>query len=71
MKDIKTIPIDELIKDRVESIADSEICRIAIRQGILNYSGGSVQDRLEVNEMIVIKINSELKRRATNANQGE
>ena len=61
--DITQIPIDELLKDKTESLADIQNCQIALRVGIIEYSGGSVQERLDINQKIVNKINEELKRR--------
>ena len=63
MLDIKLIPLDELIADRDASEKDIEICRTAISIGITKYSAGEVQERLDTNERIVIKINEEIKRR--------
>jgi hypothetical protein len=63
MKDIKLIPLEELIKDRDESEKDIDVCETAMRIGIKEYSAGSVQQRLDTNRLILIKINEEIKRR--------
>lgn len=63
MADIKTIPTPELVKDRYESIDDIGLCKKALENGITVYSGGTVRERLRVNEEIVRKIDDELKRR--------
>ena len=61
--DITKMPIEELLKDKQESLADIQNCQIALRISIIEYSGGSVQERLDINQKIVDKINQELKRR--------
>lgn len=63
MKNIQEIPTEELLKDRQDSIHDASVCRQAIKIGITSYSGGSVLERAETNERIVLKIDEELKRR--------
>ena len=63
MLDIKLIPLDELIADRDDSIKDIDVCEMAIKIGIKEYSAGSVQQRLDTNKQILIKINEEIKRR--------
>jgi len=60
---ISEIPLQDLLKDKDESIEDIKICEKALRHDIKNYSGGSVRTRLEVNIGIVNKINDELARR--------
>lgn len=57
------IPTDELLKDKQESLLDIANCKTALRLGITQYSGGSVQERLEINQKIVEKIDIELNRR--------
>lgn len=57
---IEQILTDELLKDKQESILDITICKVALKIGITTYSGGSVQERLEINQKIVDKINKEL-----------
>jgi len=59
---IKEIPLQELLKDKDESLEDIAICAKAIRLNV-KYSGGSIQDRLDTNKRIVEKINNELARR--------
>ncbi|MBU3956448.1 OmpA family protein [bacterium] len=61
--DIEKIPIEELLKDKEESLLDIENCKMALKVGIVKYSGGSVQERLEINQKIVEKIDKELERR--------
>jgi len=57
---IEQILTDELLKDKQESILDIAICKAALKIGITTCSGGSVQERLEINQKIVDKINKEL-----------
>lgn len=71
MKDITTIDIEELQKDKEESLQDIIICENAIQLNIKEYSGGSVQERLDVNKRIVEKINKELLRRGGEKNGKE
>jgi len=59
---IEQIPLDELEKDKQESLEDIIICEKAIRHNV-KYSGGSIQDRLDTNKRILKKINKELSRR--------
>ena len=61
--DIKTIPMKDLLKDKAESIQDVQDCTTALKVGVTTYSGGSVQERLDVNQSIVVKIDNEIKRR--------
>ena len=61
--EIELIPIDELRKDKQDSIVDIENCEHAISMGILRYSGGLVSERLRINKEILTKIDIELKRR--------
>lgn len=66
MIDISKIPDDELERDRLESIADAAVCRLALLHGIQSYSGGaSTAERLRINEAIVAKIEAEQARRTT------
>jgi len=60
---IQTFSLEELIRDREESILDIRVCESAMKVGVYKYSGGWVKDRLEVNRKIVEKIDAELKRR--------
>lgn len=64
------IPIEELIKDREESLVDIQVCENALLVGIHAYSGGSTRERLEVNKKIVAKIDAELERRKLEAQTG-
>lgn len=52
-----------LMQDRKESVSDVGVCTCAILNGIKEYSGGSVQERLDTNNKIIEKIDAELKRR--------
>lgn len=61
--DIQKIPTDELLTDLKESIDDISACQQALHVGVIEYSGGSVQQRLEINKTIVLKIKTELARR--------
>lgn len=61
--EISKIPIQELLNDRLESINDIKVCELALLHGIEKCSGGSVQERLDVNRQYIIKIDEELKRR--------
>jgi len=61
--DITQIPKTELITDRAASLADIAECNKAISLSIHYYSGGSVKERLEVNQGIVDKIDIEILRR--------
>ena len=63
MVDITTIPTTELEKDLHESKIDVDVCQKALDAGILNYSGGSVQERLQDNQKFIITITKELNRR--------
>lgn len=63
MVDITTIPQSELMQDLADSFVDVKHCEAALAVGITKYSGGSVQERLDVNLRIIQKITAELKRR--------
>ena len=66
VKDITTIPYDELIKDRQESELDIPICEAALKIGVTTHKDGtSVQERIDVNKLIIVKIDLELERRRT------
>ena len=67
--DIKKIPIEELQKDRDESFADIKVCKLAIIIGVTTYSGGLVEERLDINKKIVEKIDEELKTRGKTNNE--
>lgn len=60
---IQQIPIDKLLQDRADCLSDISICNWALLLDVTEYSGGSVQRRLEVNQEIVAKIEAELWRR--------
>lgn len=62
-KDITTLSLTELEKDREDSLRDITACTSALMIGITFYSGGSVKSRLRKNEMFVSVIDAELKRR--------
>ena len=62
--DIATIPDEELIEDRNASLADIEICRRALLSGVPTYGNGqSTQRRLDVNAVIVARLDAEMQRR--------
>ena len=61
--DITKLSEEELSQDREASLDDIAICQMALAVGIYEYSGGSVQQRLDVNRKIVQKIDTELERR--------
>lgn len=61
--DITTISTFELQRDLEESIADAELCQHALEIGVTEYSGHSVEDRLNGNIAIIDLINAELVRR--------
>lgn len=63
MNKIYTYTEEELFADRAESVKDVFVCRRALDKGILTYSGGSVQERLEINQRIIAQIDAELLRR--------
>lgn len=60
---IKTIPEDELRKDLQDSYADITLCKVVLQLGIVSRNGESVQDRLTINQQIVVIILAELARR--------
>ena len=64
MIDIKTISDETLKKDLDDSYKDIVDCTNALNVGVTNYSGGSVQERLDDNKQFVIVIEAEIKRRA-------
>ncbi len=61
--EIEKIPTDELLKDKEDSLTDIEVCKKALLVGITEHKGMLTQTRLEINQKIVDKINSELERR--------
>jgi hypothetical protein len=64
MTDITTIPMEELLEDRAASAIDIAVCKRALALGVLEYGkGGSVQERLEGNRMIIEVIDAEIARR--------
>ena len=63
MIDIKTIPDNELRKDLDDSYEDVVNCTNALKAGATNYSGGSIQERLDKNKQFIKVIETEIKRR--------
>jgi len=61
--DIKTILMKELLTDKEDCIVDIKVCQKALALGTTQYSGGSIQNRLDVNKEIIIKIDKEIARR--------
>lgn len=67
-KDLSHISEQQLLADLRESEEDILICRFALSQGTVRYSGGaSVQERLDANLKIVEIISFELAQRAVRA----
>ena len=60
---IRNIPLEELRKDKQESLDDIGICEQALKLGINTHKGRSTQERLDMNKKIVQKIDDELIRR--------
>ncbi len=63
MKSITKIPQQQLLDDKKYSLADIEICKLALLHDIKEYNGGLVMDRLVDNQMIILMIDGELERR--------
>lgn len=63
MADITKIPLERLKKDLQDSRSDISTCEAALSLGIKNYSGGSVEKRLNANKHFVDMITKELDRR--------
>ena len=63
MKDIKTKPMHELVKDLKDSNINIKVCEFALSIGVLQWSGGSVQERLGDNKHFVRVIEAEIERR--------
>jgi hypothetical protein len=61
--DIKNIPTEELRKDLQEGRDDIANCKAALEVGYVNWSGGSIQVRIDTNKRINEKIEAELTRR--------
>lgn len=61
--DISTIPTTELESDLQDSRNDISTCEVALKFGVTNYSGGSVEERLKANKHFVEVITKELERR--------
>ncbi len=61
--DIKLIPLEELLEDKAASEADIKICEWALLLDVTEYSGGSVQGRINGNQIFIDKIKAELGRR--------
>ena len=68
-RSIQEIPEPELIQDLQDSRNDIGTCEAALRFGITEYSGGSVQRRIDVNKKIVSAITVELARRGRREEQ--
>ena len=66
MADIKTIPDNELKKDLDDSYKDVLDCTTALRVGVVDYSGGSVQEQLDKNKQFIKVIEAEIQRRNVN-----
>jgi len=62
--DITTLPIDMLLDDLQDFAVDIRDCKVAAAQGVINYSGGTIDSRIEGNEHCIRVIREELKRRA-------
>jgi hypothetical protein len=60
---IADIASSELRTDLVDSYRDAEVCRAALKVGVVQYSGGSVANRLKANEEMIALIEAELMRR--------
>lgn len=63
---ITKVPQQKLFDDKTASLADIKVCKLALLHGIKEYSGGLVMDRLVDNQMIILMIDSELKKRLQN-----
>jgi hypothetical protein len=61
--DITTVDTKTLKENYYESERDIHICEVALENGVTKYSGGLVQERLDVNKKIAERIKTELKRR--------
>ena len=64
---ISEIPTEELLKDLNECLADITLCKHALSLGVLEYSYGKTQDRLDENEINAARIRKELARRGVEA----
>lgn len=64
MSDITTFSYAELLADRDASEQDIRLCQFALSCGYTHHKDGcQVQERLEVNQNIIKKIDAELERR--------
>ncbi len=64
MSDITKIPQQQLLNDKMASLNDIKVCKLALLHNIKEYSGErNVMDRLVDNHMIVLIIDGELERR--------
>ena len=63
MVDITKIKLNELEADLLETKNDIITCKNALRVGVSKYSGGSVQERLDINLKIEQLIEKEIERR--------
>ena len=68
MQQIEDFPLEELLSDKEETLADIIICKRALANGIETYFNGTenVRYRLAQNERILKVINAELRRRELN-----
>lgn len=64
---IAAIKTEDILKDRNESVFDIKVCQFALEQGVTEYSGGSVQQRLDDNILIIKRIDEELVKRGFDA----
>jgi len=62
-KKLMSYPTSELEKDLQETDEDIKNCETALKLGVTEYSGGSVQERLDKNLKIKKVIEGELERR--------
>jgi hypothetical protein len=67
MFDIRTAPIEELLKDKRECEEDIALCQKAIQHGIVSRREVGVQSRINANKTIVAMIEAELARRSREA----
>ena len=63
MVDITTRPTSELLADLADNEDDIKTCQLALAHQISEWSGGSVQERLDKNRYFVKVITAELARR--------
>ena len=63
MTDIKTIPLNELLDDLVESAADLEVVKIARKTGLTDTMPGELNRRDKGNNHFIRVIRAEIHRR--------